>query len=145
MESTELPLEDDQVIRNFNSSHRQVDGWFMIQLPRRRGAPKLGSTRSQALRRLLSNERSLKAKDRLEEFHTVLREHITRGHAEVIPESELHRRPHFYLPVHAVFKDSSTTTNLRAVSDASVNPPRGLHSMIPCFQVPISTLPYRTS
>ena len=43
------------------------------------------------------------------------------GHAEAVPAAYLDR-PHeevFYLPMHAVVKESSTTMSVRAVFDAS--------------------------
>ncbi len=74
----------------------------MIKLPCKENAPPLGNSRYQAIRHLLSNEKALKAKCRLVEFHTVLREYLSLGHAEVIPHPEVDVRPHFYVPVHAV-------------------------------------------
>lgn len=43
------------------------------------------------------------------------------GHAEAVPEQDLQKTPEeaFYLPIHLVRKESSTTTKLRAVFDAS--------------------------
>ena len=73
----------------------------------------------QAYKRLLSNERSLSAKMKLDAFQAVLHEYIDLDHAHFIPQDELTNRPHFYLPVHGVFKDSSSTTKCRAVFDAS--------------------------
>ncbi len=121
-----LPPEDSKIIADFISSHQRIEGRYMIQLPRRPDPPSLGNTRRQALRRLLSNEKTLTSKHRLKEFQDVLREYITLGHAEVIPPSEIGVRPHFYLPVHVVFKDSSSTTKLRAVFDASAKSSTGV-------------------
>ncbi len=66
------------------------------------------------------------AKYRLEEFQAVLREYLSLGHAQVIPHSDIDIRPHFYLSVHAIFKDSSSTTKLRAVFDASARSTTGI-------------------
>ncbi len=48
------------------------------------------------------------------------------NHAEIIPKDQLNLSPNFYLPVHGVFKDSSTTTKVRAVFDASARTSTGL-------------------
>jgi len=97
-----LSREDNQVIQDFVSTHSRVDGRFMVKLPRVKEPPKLGDSRQQAMRRLLSNERSLLAKDKLDAFNSVLREYLQLGHAQVIPRDQLNSQPHFYLPVHGV-------------------------------------------
>ena len=50
------------------------------------------------------------------------------GHAEPVPPSDLEKPQHqvFYLPMHAVRKDSSTTTKIRAVFDASTKSSSGV-------------------
>ena len=42
-------------------------------------------------------------------------------HAECVPEADMHKpsQETFYLPMHAVRKEESTTTKLRVVFDAS--------------------------
>ena len=43
------------------------------------------------------------------------------GHAEIVPSLDLVKSEHqsYYLPIHGVHKESSTTTKLRVVFDAS--------------------------
>ncbi len=77
-----------------------------------------------ALRRFQQNERSLSKKGKLEEFNQALTNYMTLGHAETVPADEL-ARDHYYLPVHGVFKDTSTTTKVRPVFDASARTSTG--------------------
>ena len=50
----------------------------------------------------------------------MLQEYITLNYAEQVPQSELDKPIEvYYLPVHGVFKDSSSTTKVRAVFNAS--------------------------
>ncbi len=111
--------EDEQVIKDFNKSYKRINGRISVSLPRISNPPTLGNTRRQALSRLLSNEKSLQSKGKLKAFSTVMQEYLDLGHAEIVPQIEVNQTPCCYLPVHGVFKDSSTTTKVRAVFDAS--------------------------
>ena len=55
-------------------------------------------------------------------------EYFDLGHAETIPISDMQKPPHevFYLPMHAVYKDSSSTTKIRVVFDASAKSDSGI-------------------
>ena len=55
-------------------------------------------------------------------------DYFDKGHAEPVPDDDLQKPPQevFYLPMHAVRKESSTTTKLRAVFDASAKFSTGL-------------------
>ena len=77
------------------------------------------------MRRFLSLERSLHAKDQFDEFGSIMQEYLDLGHAEQVPHSDLEGPQHqvFYLPMHAVRKDSSTTTK---ISDASAKSSSGV-------------------
>ena len=50
------------------------------------------------------------------------------GHAEVVPVTDLQKPiDHvFYLPMHAVYQEHSTTTKIRAVFDASAKSSTGI-------------------
>ena len=124
-----LTLEERSVVQHFDTNHRRTkSGRFVVPLPRRPDAKPIGESRSQAVRRFLSLERSLHHKDKFHEVDTVVQEYITLGHAEVVPIEDTDKDPSavFYLPMHVVYKDSSTTTKVRAVFDASAKSASGV-------------------
>ncbi len=67
----------------------------------------------------------MKRKGKLNDFGAVLKEYVDLQHAEKVPRKDLYLDNVYYLPVHGVFKDSSTTTKCRAVFDASANTTSG--------------------
>lgn len=69
----------------------------------------------------MSLERSLHAKGEFKTFDAVIQEYFELEHAEPVPQTDLDKPQYsvFYLPMHAVKKESSTTTKIRAVFDAS--------------------------
>ena len=79
------------------------------------------------MRRFLSLERSLNQKGCFQEFDTVMQEYFDLGHAEAVPTQDMEKPPELtYLPMHAVYKRSSTTTKIRAVFDASAKSATGV-------------------
>ncbi len=107
----------------------------MVSLPFKNDPPSLGDSRKQALSRFFHNERSLKSKGKLTAFNEALQEYLTLGHAHVIPFHELHpSHDVYYMPVHSVFKDTSTTTKVRPVFDASAKTSTGV-SLNDCLLV----------
>lgn len=117
------------VLEQFKTHHSHLpDGRFVVPLPRKPHVGPLGESRSQAVRRFLSIERSLHTKGQFQEFEAVIREYFESGHAEEVPASDLEKHPQgvFYLPIHAVRKESSTTTKVRAVFDASAKTSTGV-------------------
>ena len=94
---------------------------YTVSLPRRENAPTLGESRSRAVRRFTTNEQSLEKRELRDEFQKVLQEYLTLGHAQLVTPAEMKVEvTHcYYLPMHAVLKQSSTSTKLRIVFDAS--------------------------
>ena len=124
-----LSPQEQSVVSHFQSYHRRdEEGRFVVPLPRKPDAKPLGESRSQAVRRFLSLERSLRAKDRFQEFGEVIDEYLQMNHAELVPSADLERPREevFYLPMHAVVKESSSTTKIRAVFDASAKSSSGV-------------------
>ena len=124
-----LTIEEKVVAEHFQKSHyRASDGAFVVPLPKKAHHEPIGESRSMAVKRFLSMERSLFAKNRFEEFASVMNEYVELKHAELVPPSDLDKPPNevFYLPMHAVRKDSSSTTKLRVVFDASAKSSTGV-------------------
>jgi len=121
--------EDQEALDNFQKSHsRNEDGRYIVKLPKRNSSVALGCSRDQALRRYRQNRRSLERKGSYADFEKALGEYELLGHAEPVPLENL-RKPEcetFYLPAHGVVKNSSTTTKLRIVFDASAKSSTGV-------------------
>ena len=124
-----LTLEERSVVQHFDTNYfRMKGGRFVVPLPKRPDARPIGESRSQAVRRFLALESSLHRKDKFCEVDTVVQEYLTLGHAEVVPIEDTDKDPSavFYLPMHVVYKDSSTTTKVRAVFDVSAKSAPGV-------------------
>ncbi|XP_011861013.1 PREDICTED: uncharacterized protein LOC105558079, partial [Vollenhovia emeryi] len=81
---------------------------------------RLGDSKEIATQRLRGLERRLaREPQRRIEYNQFMREYLELGHARKLQEPVSSSLPHFYMPHHCVIKDSSTTTKLRVVFDAS--------------------------
>ncbi len=124
-----LSPQERSVMRHFSETHTRTEsGRFVVPLPKNPQAKRLGESRSQTVRRFLSLERSLHAKGQFPEFSAVMEEYFDLQHAELVPVADLQKPPEdvFYLPMHAVRKEHSTTTKIRAVFDASAKSSTGV-------------------
>ena len=118
----DLSMEERCALEHFSSNHsRNEEGKFIVPLPKRLVETKLGESRSQAVRRFLSFERSIHSRGIFPEVQKVIQEYFDQYHAEEVPPGDLEKPQNqvFYLPIHVVTKESSTTTKIRAVFDAS--------------------------
>ncbi len=118
-------MEEHAVVQYFETNHRTPSGRFVVPLPKKQA---IGESRSQAVRRFISLEKSLTYKGRFQEFDTVMQEYLDLGHAERVPSEDMEKVPSevFYLPMHAVYKASSSTAKIRAVFDASAKSASGV-------------------
>ena len=124
-----LSAEERAVVQHFKETHSRSDtSRFVVPLPKDPRGPLLGESRSQAVRRFLTLERSLYAKGQFQEFAKVIDEYFELDHAEPVPPEALEKpvKDTFYLPMHAVRKEHSTTTKLRVVFDASAKSTSGV-------------------
>ena len=122
--------EERSVVHHFDVNHARAEtGSFVVPLPRRSGVDPLGESRSQAVRRFYSLERSLHSRGSFGELDEVVKEYFHMNHAEVVPVADLLKKPTegvFYLPIHGVRKESSTTSKLRAVFNTSAKTGTGV-------------------
>ena len=118
-----LTPEESRVEQHYEQTHQYLkeEKRYMVSLPKSLGDMQLGESRSQALNRAKANERSLIRKQRWPAFQAVMSEYLELGHAKpvssqdlLVPNSEC-----YYMPVHSVYKETSTSTKVRAVFDAS--------------------------
>ena len=124
-----LTPEEKEVQSQYDLTHSYVEhaGKYMVSLPRKEGNLRLGESRNQALSRYKANERSLLNKGTLDKFQAVVQEYLDLGHARLVTPSELSAPASdcYYLPMHGVTKESSSTTKLRVVFDASAKTSTG--------------------
>ncbi|XP_070529961.1 uncharacterized protein [Cardiocondyla obscurior] len=96
---------------------RNPDGRYTVRLPFRDLNKRIGESRSIALKRLLSLERKFNSNDILKQEYTkIIEEYKKLGHISVVEDFDDDK---YYMPHHAVFKESSNTTKIRIVFDVS--------------------------
>ena len=127
-EETPLSTMEEQVEDHFSKTVTYIpaEARYEVTLPKQAAITTLGDSRPQAISRYLSNEKSILRRNIWSPFQQVMREYFSMNHAEEVPTAELLVHPQFYLPMHAVFKDSSTTTKIRVVFDGSAATSTGL-------------------
>ena len=107
--------EERIVMKHFETHHsRSSSRRFVVPLPHKVNTPVIGESRSQAVRSFLHLEKSLSVKGLFKQFNDVINKYFDEGHAEPIPVADLKKTPSevFYLPMHIVQKESSTTTKV---------------------------------
>ena len=128
--SQALSLSEKAVELHFSTTYQYFPERqrYMVSLPRQEGSLQLGESRAIVARRFLANEASLTRKGTLNQFQAVMQEYLDLGHAQKVTPQELQciSSQHYYLPIHAVYKQTSSTTKLRIVFDASCSTSTGV-------------------
>ena len=118
-----LTSDEQKVQSHFNLTHSYVQsaGKYMVSFPRKDVDLTVGDSRNQALTRYIANEKSLLNKGTWDKFQAVIQEYLDLGHAQLVSTEELTTPTSdcYYLPMYGVHKESSSTTKLRVVFDAS--------------------------
>lgn len=109
---------------------QENEGRFIVKLPFKPSKESIGESKRNAMFRLQSLERKFtkqpKFKQKYSEF---IKEYRDLNHMEPISDVELRNiavNQSFYLPHHGVIKESSLTTKLRVVFDASCKSSSGI-------------------
>ncbi|XP_018372392.1 PREDICTED: uncharacterized protein LOC108767163 [Trachymyrmex cornetzi] len=125
--ATNRPLSEEESMCEahfIRTVFRGDDGRYSVRLPFRDTNKRLGESRSVALKRLLALERKLNTNMTLKSDYTqVINEYLKLKYMSLVenPDEE-----GYYMPHHAVLKESSETTKVRVVFDASAKTSNGV-------------------
>ncbi|XP_011879196.1 PREDICTED: uncharacterized protein LOC105568275, partial [Vollenhovia emeryi] len=113
--------EDLQCEEHFVKTHSRLpDGQYVVKLPFKSKPPIPIDTEKIAKRIFLSNEIRVSRQPELQQaYNDFMKEYEVLNHMEKVPIHDKSNRQKIYLPHHAVLKESSATTKLRVVFNAS--------------------------
>lgn len=129
LNSTTRSKEDQFCEKHFTEyTTRDNMGRFIVRLPQRQNCAPLGESLTTAERRFLQLERKLNKNPELRNNYVqFMKEYLRLGHMKpaLLNSSTLKDKQPYYLPHHAVFKATSTTTKTRVVFDGSAKTSNG--------------------
>ncbi|XP_011884042.1 PREDICTED: uncharacterized protein LOC105571179 [Vollenhovia emeryi] len=120
--------EDKRCEQHFVETHqRGPDGRYIVRLPFKTDPPiRIGASReTTALLYSKLEGRLQKNRDLARQYHEFLNDYVTKGHMELVSDSNPTRFPPVYIPHHPVLRESSSTTKLRVVFNASCKTSNG--------------------
>ena len=135
---------DSAILQRFNDSVDFKDGRYAVSLPwkSKERAECLQNNFDSAMRRLHSLSKKLDKQPQLkEQYNAALQEMEDSGVAEEVPSEEITTSNSvFYLPHRPVIRESSVSTKIRPVFDASAKGANGF-SLNDCMEVGPNLLP----
>ncbi|KAL0881931.1 hypothetical protein ABMA27_001690 [Loxostege sticticalis] len=123
----QMSKEEQKCEQSFiENTKRESDGHFVVSIPLKESPEKLGDSYQQALSRFLSLERRFSKDPSFKNLYCdFIREYIKLGH--MTENTNKNSDTYTYLlPHHGVLRETSLTTKLRAVFDASAVTTSGL-------------------
>ncbi|XP_055714436.1 uncharacterized protein LOC129808690 [Phlebotomus papatasi] len=119
--------ENQEVEAQFGATTtRSPDGRYVVQIPLRSNVNELGNNRRIAVNQLNYLRRKLEKNQPLySEYGNIFKEYLTLGIIERVPLTQL-ENPSYYLPHHCVIRESSASTKIRIVFNASSKTKSGI-------------------
>ncbi|XP_065094442.1 uncharacterized protein LOC135714967 [Ochlerotatus camptorhynchus] len=123
--TTNYSMEETKCEEHYQKTvKRMEDGRYSVGLPKSNEVlARLGESKEIAHRRLMLLDRRLALR---KEYHAFMADYLDRGHMRKIDEHSTEVPVSYYIPHHPVIKDSSTTTRVRVVFDASSKSSTGI-------------------
>lgn len=118
--STSLSMSDLHCEELFlKNTSRSDSGQFIVKLPLKYSSNLLGDSKDVAVKRMLALEKKFNSNINFYNlYNEFIEEYIRLGHMTKVASEDL-SVPHYYLPHHGIFKESSLSTKLRVVFDGS--------------------------
>ncbi|XP_029679915.1 uncharacterized protein LOC115245646 [Formica exsecta] len=119
---THLTSQDKQCEEHFRSTHsRDSDGRYIVRLPFKKGPPiEIGHSRLCAEKLLKASLCRVRNKPEVaKKYREFMSDYQRLGHMRPAPTAQSQIEQHVYLPHHGVIRESSSTTRLRVVFNAS--------------------------
>lgn len=118
-----LKITDDEIAceKHFADTHSRCPdtGKYTVKLPFKHGPEKLGDSAATAKRRFFSLENKLNSNPEFKQLYSdFMQDYKNTGHMTLLTKG-VDKENHYFLPHHGVLKESSSTTKLRVVFDAS--------------------------
>lgn len=110
-----------------NTTKRDVNGRFIVDIPFKENVSRLGNSKEIALKRFHSLENKLMKNEDLKiEYVKFMEEYELLGHMKQIDTNLNNLNKGYFLPHHVITKSSSVTTKFGVVFDASAKTDSGL-------------------
>ncbi|KAK6744383.1 hypothetical protein RB195_011221 [Necator americanus] len=133
--------EDARILKRFRDTAQVIDGYLHVQFPWKSSHARLADNKMLALKRHQSQYRSFQTKPSLwKAYAATSTDYLEQGIIEEFDEHQFDDHRVYHIPHQAVIKETSATTKLRVVFDASSHY-RGAPSLNDCLHSGPAILP----